>query len=100
MSDKTSTPGANESMNREDRRHRRRETFLRTNVGDFHEIEVPEVQGKYDAFHIEFRISPRARAVGEATAKLYRLSLNQFAKATLLRELGLIFEPLDRRSQT
>jgi len=99
MSGKIPTPGTEESMIREDRRRRRRESFLRPNVGDFNKIEVPDVHGKSEDYHIEFRISPRARAIGQQTARLFQLSLNQYAKACFLRDLGLIYEPLDARKK-
>jgi len=94
-SDKTSTPETVEYINHEDKRHRRKEHFLRTMHGDFNKIEVPEIhEGDH---HIEFRISPKAEAVGCQVAKLFNMSLNQYAKATLYLALGLIYEPTDRR---
>jgi len=99
LSGETSGAGAEESMIHEDRRRRRRESFLRPNVGDFNKIEVPDVHGKNEDYHVEFRISPRARAIGQQTARLFQLSLNQYAKASFLRDLGLIYEPLDARKR-
>jgi len=96
-SDKTPTPGNNEYINHEDKRTRRKEHFLRTMHGDFNKIEVSEIHGK--DHHIEFRISPKAEAVGRQVAKLFNMSLNQYAKAIFYLNLGLIYEPTDRRKK-
>ncbi len=46
---------------------------------------------------MQFRISPFAAKTGEEVAVLFNLSLSQYAKAVLYRDLGLVFEPIDRR---
>lgn len=49
---------------------------------------------------VEFRISPFARKVGDEAAALFGMSLSQYAKALLYLNLGLVFEPVDRRRKT
>jgi hypothetical protein len=64
----------------------------------FHEaqnFDSPEAHGK--THHIQFRISPFAQKIGEEVAALFGMSLSQYAKAVLYLNLGLVFEPLDRR---
>jgi len=91
----TPPPETFEYINRRDKRHRRKEHLLRTMQGDFNKIEVPEIhEGDH---HIEFRISPKGEATGRQVAKLFNMSLNQYAKAVLYLNLGLIYEPTDRR---
>jgi hypothetical protein len=66
----------------------------------FHEaqnFDSPEAHGK--THHIQFRISPFAQKVGEEVAAVFGLSLSQYAKAVLYLNLGLVFEPLDRRKK-
>jgi hypothetical protein len=46
-----------------------------------------------------FRISPFARKVGDEVAALFGMSLSQYAKAVLYHDLGLVFEPVDRRKK-
>ena len=97
MIDKSSRLENNEYTVQEDKRHRRKEQFIRTQIGDFNKIKIPDVHGK--DHHIEFRISPRAEAIGVEVAKLFKMSLNQYTKAVLYLNLGLIYEPTDRRKR-
>jgi len=94
---KQANPATTEYINREDKRRRRKESFLRSKEGDFHKIEVPDVHGK--DHHIEFRISPRAGSVLRDTARLFKISPNQYVKAVLYLNLGMIYEPMDRRKK-
>jgi len=46
---------------------------------------------------IQFKVTPFAMKVGEEVAALFGMSLSQYTKALLYLNLGLIFEPVDRR---
>jgi len=94
--DKTAGRESNIDIDREDKRHRRKESFIRTNMGEYERLEPLRKHGK--DYHVEFRISPKAEAVLRATASLFKkMSPNQYAKAVLYHNLGLLYEPTDRR---
>ena len=58
-------------------------------------FESSKLHGK--DHHVQFRISPFAEKVGAEVAALFNMPLSQYAKAVLYRDLGLVFEPIDRR---
>ncbi len=97
MSDKTSNSASNEYINREDRRRRKTERLLNAPYGDSDNLRLARVHGK--DHHVQFRISPFAEKVGSEVAALFSMSLSQYTKAILYLNLGLVFEPVDRRRQ-
>jgi hypothetical protein len=51
------------------------------------------------AHQVQFKITPFAEKVGAEVAMLFGMSLSQYAKAVLYLNLGLVFEPIDRRKK-
>jgi hypothetical protein len=49
------------------------------------------------AHQVQFKITPFAEKVGSEVASLFGMSLSQYTKALLYLNLGLVFEPIDRR---
>jgi len=94
-SDKVSTPGNNEYVNHVDRRRRKKERLLNAPYIESDNFNPFKVNGKDR--HVQFRISPFAEKVGSEVAALFGMSLSQYAKAVLYFNLGLVFEPVDRR---
>lgn len=95
MSEKTSTSASNEYINHVDRRRRQVERLLNAPYIESNNFESPKLHGK--DHHVQFRISPFAEKVGSEVAALFNMSLSQYAKAVLYRDLGLVFELIDRR---
>ena len=93
-SDKTSTLGNNEYINRVDRRRRQKERLLNSPYVEAENFNPFKVHGK--DHHVQFRISPFAEKVGSEVAALFNLSLSQYCKALLYHNRG-VFEPTDRR---
>jgi hypothetical protein len=96
-SDKASTLGNNEYINRVDRRRRQKERLLNAPYVEAENFNPFKVHGKDHQPHIQFRVSPFAQKIGEEVAALFGMSLSQYCKALLYLNLGLIFEPVDRR---
>ena len=99
MSDKTSSPEDNGYINREDRRRRKKQRLLTAPHSDSNNFSHLSPHGKDHQPKVEFRISPFAKKVGEEAAALFGMSLSQYAKAVLYLNLGLVFEPVDRRKK-
>jgi hypothetical protein len=84
-----------EHHNHEDRRRRAKQRLLTSpyiaddNFCPFKKHEKPH--------QIQFKITPFAEKVGSEVAALFSMSLSQYCKAVLYLNLGLIFEPVDRR---
>jgi hypothetical protein len=95
MKHKASGPASEEYLNHEDGRIRRKEYQIGMKISDLNNLEVAQVHGK--DHHVQFTISPRAEAVGRQVAKLFKMSLNQYAKAVLYLNLGYIYEPTMKR---
>lgn len=92
---KESGSDSNEYTDHVDRRHRQKELLLNAPYVESDNFSPFEKHGK--DHHVQFRISPFAEKVGSEVAALFGMSLSQYAKAVLYRDLGLIFEPVDRR---
>jgi len=78
--------------------------FLRTvgvvtlKAGEKEEIEKMSFSGrKGERRQITFRITPLAEERLKQAAFLFHLTLAQYAKAVLYKDLGLFQEPIDRR---
>jgi len=97
-SDKASTPGNSEYKTRVDRRRRQKERLLNAPYVESNNLSRFERHGKDR--HVQFRVSPFAEKVGEEVAALFGMSLSQYCKAVLYLNLGLVFEPVDRRRRT
>jgi hypothetical protein len=95
MNRKASVLATEDYTNHEDRRTHRKEHQIGMKHSDLTNLEMAEVHGK--DHHIQFTISPRAEAVGRQVAKLFKMSLNQYAKAVLYLNLGYIYEPTMKR---
>jgi hypothetical protein len=95
VSDETPTLGDNEYSNRVDRRRRQKERLLNAPYVESNNFESPRLHRK--DHHVQFRVSPFAEKVGSEVAALFCMSFSQYAKAVLYRDLGLVFEPIDRR---
>jgi hypothetical protein len=78
-----------------DHRRRQKEHLLNAPFIESNNFKPFKVHGKNH--HIQFRISPFALKVGSEVAGLFGMSLSQYTKAVLYRDLGLVFEPIDRR---
>jgi len=96
--DKAPTPGSDEYIIRVDRRHRQKERLLNAPYVESNNLRPFERHGK--DHHVQFRISPFAEKVGEEVAALFGMSLSQYCKAVLYLNLGLVFEPVDRRRRS
>jgi len=92
MSGETSTLRNNEYTNH---RRRKKERLLNAPYVDSNNLRALQKHGK--DHHVQFRISPFAQKVGSEVAALFGMSLSQYAKAVLYLNLGLVFEPIDRR---
>lgn len=98
---KESTPSQDEYITRTDRRRRQKERLLNAPFIESNNFDSFERDGKHHGDrHVQYRISPFAEKVGSEVAALFGMSLSQYAKAVLFRDLGLIFEPIDRRRKT
>jgi hypothetical protein len=95
MSEKTSIPGNSEYNTHVDRRRREKEHLLNAPYVESNNFSPFKKHGK--DHHVQFRISPFALKTGEEVAALFGMSLSQYAKAVLYLNLGLVFEPVDRR---
>jgi len=94
-SDKVATQGSNEYTTRVDHRRRKKEHLLNAPFIEPDNFSPFKVHGK--DHHVQFRISPFAEKVGSEVSALFGMSLSQYAKAVLYLNLGLVFEPVDRR---
>jgi len=95
--DKTPVPATIEYHVHIDGRRRQKEYLLNAPFIDSNNFEAPKLHRKYHQLHVQFRISPFARKIGEEVAALFGMSLSQYCKALLYLNLGLVFEPVDRR---
>lgn len=84
-----------EYLNRVDRRRRPVEHALTAPFIESNNLEGPVRHGK--VHQVQFKISPFAEKTGSEVAALFGMSLSQYAKALLYLNLGLVFEPIDRR---
>jgi hypothetical protein len=91
-SDKTPRPASSEYI---DHRRRQKERLLNSPYVEAENVNPFKVHGK--DHHVQFRISPFAEKVGSEVAALFNMSLSQYTKAVLYLNLGLVFEPVDRR---
>ena len=96
--DETSRPGNSEYISRVDRRRRKKERLLNAPFIESNNFSPFKEHGK--DHHVQFRISPFAEKVGSEVAALFSMSLSQYCKAVLYLNLGLVFEPIDRRRKT
>jgi len=95
--DKTSRLEPSEYTNHVDRRCRQKEHLLTAPFIDSNNFDRSKIRGKHHQPAVQFRISPFAVKVGDEVAALFGLSLSQYCKCLLYLNLGLIFEPVDRR---
>ena len=96
MSEETPSPASNEYI---DRRRRKQERLLTAPYSDSNNSGSFPHHGKHHKPAIQFKISPFAEKVGAEVATLFGMSLSQYAKAVLYLNLGLVFEPIDRRKR-
>jgi hypothetical protein len=95
MSGRTAGAGDAEYLNRVDRRRRPVERAL---TAPFIESNNFEPSGRHGKVHqVQFKISPFAEKTGREVAALFNMSLSQYCKCLLYLNLGLVFEPVDRR---
>jgi hypothetical protein len=94
-SDKTSRLNSIEYPNHVDRRRRAKQRLLTAPYIDSKNFEAFERHGK--VHQVQFKITPFAHKIGIETAALFGMSLSQYCKALLYLNLGLVFEPVDRR---
>jgi len=94
-SDKTSRLSSIEYHNHEDRRRRAKQRLLTSPYVESNNFRLPQAHGK--VHQVQFKITPFAEKVGREVAALFNMSLSQYTKAVLYLNLGLIFEPVDRR---
>lgn len=94
-SDKTSRLSPIEYHIHEDRRHRQKEHLLTSPYIESNNFGSFKAHGK--VHQVQFKITPFAHKVGEEVAALFGMSLSQYCKALLYLNLGLVFEPVDRR---
>jgi hypothetical protein len=95
MGEETPRAETNEYSNRVDKRRRKKERLLNSPYVEAENVNPFKVHGK--DHHVQFRISPFAEKVGSEVAALFNMSLSQYTKAVLYLNLGLVFEPVDRR---
>jgi hypothetical protein len=94
-SDKTSGLNSIEYHDHEDhRRHAKQRLLTSPYIADdnfcpFKKHEKPH--------QVQFKITPFAEKVGSEVAALFNMSLSQYTKTVLYLNLGLVFEPVDRR---
>jgi hypothetical protein len=72
-----------------------KERLLNAPYIDSNNLRTLKAHGK--DHHVQFRVSPFAEKVGSEVAALFGMSLSQYCKALLYLNLGLVFEPVDRR---
>ena len=96
--DKAPISGKSEYKTRVDRRRRQKERLLNAPYIKSNNFSPFKNHGKDR--HVQFRISPFAEKVGEEVAALFGMSLSQYCKAVLYLNLGLVFEPIDRRRRS
>ena len=94
MTAKASGGASNIDNNREDKRRRRKECYVRTKEGEYERLEPPVKHG--EDYHVEFRISPHAEKILRQVASLFKMKPNAYAKAVVYRDIGF-YEPKDRR---
>jgi len=94
-SDKIPTPGNSEYKTHVDRRRRQKQRLLNAPYVESNNLSPFKNHGK--DHHVQFRISPFAEKIGSEVAALFGMSLSQYCKAILYLNLGLVFEPVDRR---
>jgi hypothetical protein len=92
--DKTPYQGNIEYHNHEDRRRRAKQRLLTSPYVEPENLWVPKA---HRIHQVQFKITPFAHKVGEEVAALFGMSLSQYCKALLYLNLGLVFEPVDRR---
>lgn len=97
MSGKASGTETNEYSSHGDRRHRQKERLLNAPYAESNNFNPFKPHGK--DHHVQFRVSPFAEKVGSEVAALFGMTLSQYAKAVLYLDLGLVFEPIDRRKK-
>jgi hypothetical protein len=85
-------------INRGDSRRRQKERLLDAPACEDQNFDPFKVHEK--DHKVQFRISPFAQKVGSEVAVLFGMTLHQYAKAVLYHNLGLVFEPIDRRKKT
>ena len=95
---KIPTQGNSEYKTRVDRRRRQKERLLNAPYVESNNFDPFKNHGK--DHHVQFRISPFAEKVGSEVAALFGMSLSQYCKAVLYLNLGLVFEPVDRRRRS
>jgi len=96
MSEKIVVPASNEYI---DHRRRKQERLLTAPYSDSNNSHSRSLHGKHHKPAVQFKISPFAEKVGYEVAALFGMSLSQYAKALLYLNLGIVFEPLDRRKR-
>lgn len=94
-SDKTSTLKNIEYHNHEDRRRRAKQRLLNAPYVESNNFDPFQHHEK--VHQVQFKITPFAEKVGSEVAALFNMSLSQYTKAVLYHNLGLVFEPVDRR---
>jgi len=95
VSDETSTPETIEYHNHVDRRRRAKQRLLTAPYIESNNFKLQQAHGKIH--QVQFKITPFANKVGREAAALFNMSLSQYCKALLYLNLGLVFEPVDRR---
>ena len=96
--DKTPYQGNSEYHNHVDRRRRAKQRLLTApyvEPENFDHFNHSKPHGK--VHQVQFKITPFAEKVGVEVAALFNMSLSQYTKAVLYLNLGLVFEPVDRR---
>ena len=93
--DKTSHPENIEYHNHEDRRRRAKQRLLTSPYVESNNFDPFKPHEK--VHQVQFKITPFAEKVGREVAALFNMSLSQYTKAVLYLNLGLVFEPVDRR---
>ena len=96
-SDKIPRRGTSEYVSQVDRRRREKEHLLNAPYVESNDFSPFKRHGKDHQGAVQFRLSPFARKVGSEVASLFGMSLSQYTKALLYLNLGLVFEPVDRR---
>jgi len=94
-SDKTSRLSPIEYHDHEDRRRRAKQRLLTSPYVESNNFSESKAHGK--VHQVQFKITPFAEKVGREVAALFNMSLSQYTKAVLYHNLGLVFEPVDRR---
>jgi len=79
------------------KRRRQKERLLNAPYVESNNLRVSKLHYRDHAGYIQFRVSPFAAKVIKEVASLFGMSASQYAKAVLYRDVGLIFESVDRR---